>query len=169
MNKKYTRLFQRQPAQRLAATAHDPDKESNSGGMRLKPQAPLQHLNKPAHPVTAIQRQQLVLELQRQLGNRRVAGVLLARRCVVSAGATQRVSRQTDSAPFSEDAAVDPVPPVTVTGEPHEVGAFAGAPSIRLQGRTNARFNGGTSKTENLVTKPGSDSRRTAEGKTASM
>ena len=70
------------------------------------------------------------------------------------------ITRQTENAPAPEEVAVDPVPPVTIIGEPHEVVAYAGAPNIRLQGRTRARFDGGRSRTENLVTEPGSGCKR---------
>jgi hypothetical protein len=40
--------------------------------------------------------------------------------------------------PSQEQVAVDPVPPVSIIGEPHEVIAHAGAPNVRLP-RSHAR------------------------------
>ena len=158
MSKRYTWAIQRQPAQLSASTPHHRDEESGGAGMGAKSQAALLLRNEMPQSVTAVQRQQMVLQLQRWLGNSCVAGILESqRRAIPSRAITgeRLITLQTDD-PSQEQVVADPVPPVTVTGEPHEVVAFAGTPNIRLQGRTNARFNGGTSKTENLVTEPGS-------------
>jgi hypothetical protein len=160
MHKQHTWLIQRQPAQVLTTTAHNRDKESGGVEVLAKAQAALLHRYEMAHSMTAVQRQQILLQLQRQLGNSRVAGVLKAQRGAISDGTIPHITRQTDSAPPPEEAAVDPVPPVSGRGEPHEVVAFAGSPNIRLQGRTRARFNGGRSRTENLVTEPASVCKR---------
>jgi hypothetical protein len=160
MGKQYTRFIQRHPAQVLATTPYNRDKESGSVDMRVKPQAASLLRKEMAQSVAAVQRQQLVLQLQRQLGNSRVARVLEAQRSAISGQAIPHITRQTENAPATEEVAVDPVPPVTITGEPHEVVAYAGAPNIRLQGRTRARFDGGRSRTENLVTEPGSGCKR---------
>jgi hypothetical protein len=127
--------------------------------MRTKPQAALLLPNEMAHPVTGVQRQQLVLQLQRQLGNSRVASFLKAQRGANSCHKIPHILRQTDSVPPPEEVAVDPVPPVSIRGEPHEVVAYTGAPNIRLRGVTRARFDGGKSRTENLVTEPGAGCR----------
>jgi hypothetical protein len=160
MGKQYTRLIQRQPAQVLAATPRNSEKQSVGAKVRANAQAALLHRNEMARSMTAVQRQQLVLQLQRWLGNSRAAGFLKAPSGANSGRNIPHVLRQTENAPPSEKAAVDPVPAVTVTGEPHEVVAFARAPNIRLQGLTRARFNGGRSRTESLTTEPGSGCKR---------
>jgi hypothetical protein len=156
MRKQHTRLIQSQPPQVLGTTAHDRDKALRSVDTRAKlPVALLRH-KEMAHSVTAIQRQQLVLQLQRQWGNHRVARILEAERSATS-GRVPNIIRQADSMPPEET--VEPIPPVSITGEPHEVVAYAGAPSVRLRGVTRAKFDGGKSRTENLVTEPGSGCR----------
>ena len=160
MGKQYTRAILCPPTQVLAAAPHDRDKEFGSVNLRAKPQAALRLGREMPHSVTAVQRQQLVLQLQRQLGNRNIARFLEAQRSAISGRAIPHITRQTENAPAPEEVAVDPVPPVTIIGEPHEVVAYAGAPNIRLQGRTRARFDGGRSRTENLVTEPGSGCKR---------
>ena len=135
MGKQYTRAILRPPTQVLAAAPHDRDKEFGSVNLRAKPQAALRLGREMPHSVTAVQRQQLVLQLQRQLGNRNVARFLEAQRNTVPSRATHRerlITRQMDE-PSQEQVAVDPVPPVSITGEPHEVVAYAGAPNIRCE------------------------------------
>ena len=159
MHKQNTWLIQSQPTQALGAARCDRDKTLGSLDMRTMPPAALLLHTEMAHSITSVQREGLVLQLQRWLGNSCVAGILESQRGAIPRRAItgeRLITRQTDD---QEQVVADPVPPVTVTGEPHEVVAFAGTPSIRLQGRTNARFNGGTSKTENLVTEPGSGCR----------
>ena len=158
MHKQNTWPIQSQPTQVLGATRCDRDKTLGSLDMGTKPPAALLLHTEMAHSITSVQREGLVLQLQRWLGNSCVAGILESqRRAIPSRAITGEclITRQTDD-PSQEQVVADPVPPVTVTGEPHEVVAFAGTPNIRLQGRTNARFNGGASRTENLVTEPGS-------------
>ena len=161
MGKQYTRAILRPPTQVLAAAPHDRDKEFGSVHLRAKRQAALRLGREMPHSVTAVQRQQLVLQLQRHLGNRNVARFLEAQRNTVPSRATPRerlITRQMDE-PSQEQVAVDPVPPVSIIGEPHEVIAYAGAPNVRLRGVTRAKFDGGKSRTENLVTEPGAGCR----------
>ena len=102
-----------------------------------------------------------MLQLQRWLGNSCVAGILESQRSAIPRRAItgeRLITRQTDE-PSQEQVAVDPVPPVSIIGEPHEVIAYAGAPNIRLRGVTRAKFDGGKSRTENLVTEPGAGCR----------
>ncbi len=160
MHKQHTWLIQSQSGQVLGTTPHDRDKTPGSLDMRLKwPVALLRH-DETAHSVTAVRRQQLVLQLQRRLGNTYVRRILEAQRDSRNPGPILIINRQTDSIPPAEEIATDPVPPVSGTGEPHEVLAFAPLPNVRLRGRTRARFNGGNFRTENVVTEAGSGCRR---------
>jgi hypothetical protein len=164
MHKQHTWLIQSQPGQVFGTIARDRDETPGSVDMRAKtPMAWLRH-KEMAHPVTAVQRQQMVLQLQRRLGNTYVRRLLETQRAAMPRHATAVplliVNRQTESIPPPEEVATDPVPPVSGTGEPHEVLAFAPLPNVRLRGRTRARFNGGNFRTENVVTEPGSGCRR---------
>jgi hypothetical protein len=156
MRKQYTKLMQRQPGQVLATTPANRDEESSAASMRVEPQVAWPLRNAISHSTTAVQRQQLVLRLQRQWGNHRVARILEAERSATS-GRVPSIIRQADSMPPEET--VEPIPPVSITGEPHEVVAYARAPNVRLRGVTRAKFDGGKSRTENLVTEPGSGCR----------
>jgi hypothetical protein len=164
MHKQRTRLIQSQPGKVLGVTPRDRDKMPGSVDMRAKlPVALLRH-KEMAHSVTTVQRQQLVLQLQRHLGNSYVTRILEAQRGAISGhrnpGAPRIIKRQTDSSPSPERITADPVPPVIGTGEPHDVVAVARPPTVRLRGRTRARFNGGNFRTENVVTEAGSGCRR---------
>jgi hypothetical protein len=157
MHKQRTRLIQSQPEQVLGTISRDRDNTPSSVDMRLKwPVALLRH-QEMAHSVTAVQRQQLVLQLQRHLGNTHVRRILETQRDSRNPGRIRIIDRQADSMPPEETE--EPIPPVSITGEPHEVVAYAGAPNVRLRGVTRAKFDGGKSRTENLVTEPGSGCR----------
>jgi hypothetical protein len=61
------------------------------------------------------------------------------------------IRRQEDA----EQEPVEPVPDVAAEGAPHETVVYAGERTIRIHGRTRARFNGGSFRTVNVVTEPG--------------
>jgi len=152
-------LLDSQPELAQGTRRHDPD-EMLGVDRRAKPPSALLLHDEMAHSVTAVQRQELVFHLQRQLGNTHVGRILEAQRGAIRGNGNSRavpmIKRQTDSVP-PEQVALDPVPPVSGIGEPHEVLAFAPSPPVRLRGRTRARFNGGNFRTENVVTEPGFD------------
>ena len=159
MHKQHKWRTESQPVQALATIPHDSNKMLGVD-IQAKPLAALLLHNEIARSATTVQRQQLVLQLQRHLGNTRVRRILAAQRDSRNPGLVLIINRQTDSIPPPEKVTADPVPPVSGTGEPHEVLAFAPLPNVRLQGRTRARFNGGNFRTENVVTEPGSGCKR---------
>src|SRR5262245_50695465 len=102
------------PGKVLGVTPRDRDKTPGSFDMRLKwPVALLRHQGEMTHSVTAVQRQQLLLQLQRRLGNTHVRRILEAQRDSRNPGRIRIINRQTDSVPPAEEIATDPVPPAS--------------------------------------------------------
>jgi len=99
MHKQHTRLMQSQPEKVLGVTQRDQDKMPGSVDMRLKwPVALLRH-QEMAHSVAAVQRQQLVLQLQRHLGNTDVRRIPEMQRDSRNPRPIRIINRQTDSVP----------------------------------------------------------------------
>lgn len=97
-------------------------------------------------------RARTISQLQRTYGNAYVQRVMVS---LYTAGPA--VQRQAEDVESVE--AVEPVPPVSGQGQPKEVIAHAGPRRLPLQGLTRARFNGGSFRTEGVVTGPGTGCR----------
>jgi hypothetical protein len=141
----------------IPSPAHDQEKSLVEVHVLDRQRAACSSRFGPAHSARVRERQGLVLQLQQQLGNAYVQRVMAAQRGVPPGCISQTppvIARQTESETRFEQGLVDPVPPITGKGEPHVV-VVQGGGNLRLQGRTRARFNGGSFRTENVVTEPG--------------
>ena len=99
MHKEHTRLIQSQPGKVLGVTQRNQDKTPGSVDMRLKWPVALLRQQEMAHSVAAVQRQQLVLQLQRHLGNTDVRRIPEMQRDSRNPRPIRIINRQTDSVP----------------------------------------------------------------------